>query len=114
MRATAVAAILGWAFAPGASGSLTREEGNLAYCIVVLTNTAYGGARAGENDSASAEVLMDRLAKLLKSEAASIADDVLPATAAMVAKDMTAKKRPRFSATACAGYAHFIRTTPLP
>ena len=115
-RSAALAAVMLAAAAspPLAAQPLTSDQNNLAYCIVVLRHAAYGGERPGENDPGSAGVLTARLSELLKSDPVSIERDILPATAEAVAGDMAAKGRPRFSATACAGYAHFIRTTPLP
>jgi hypothetical protein len=94
--------------------ALTAEQRNLAYCSVVLTHAAYGGERPGDNDPGSADVLIARLAKLLKSTPAALGETVLQQVAGSVAADMNAKGRPRFSPTACAGYAHYIHTTPLP
>ena len=107
LAATAMSAV-------SADEALTDEQRNLAYCSVVLTNAAYGGQRPGENDPGSADVLIARLARILKSTPAALGETVLKQVAISVAADLTAKGRPRFSPTACAGYAHYIHTTPLP
>ena len=104
----------GFGGAEAAARTLTPEQHNLAYCILVLTGAEFGGERAGEDDPGSAAVLMQRLTKQLARSEAEIVAETLPPIAAMVAADMTRKGRPRFSATACAGHAHYIRTTPLP
>jgi hypothetical protein len=93
-----------------AEGGLMPEQHNLAYCAIVLTHAEFGGERNGENDPASAAILMARLAKRLNKSEAEIAADVLPAIETEVRADMAARQRPRFSAIACAGYAFYIKT----
>ena len=97
-----------------ADGALTPEQHNLAYCAIVLTDADLGGERTGEDDPGSAAVLMARLGQQLKMPEAEIASAILPPVATAAKADMAGKGRPRFSATACAGYAHYIKTTPLP
>lgn len=109
--ALAVAA-LAVAWPATAVETLTTEQANLAYCHVVLTGAEFGGMRPDEGDPESAKVLMERLAKRLGRSEAEIAAAILPTVTAKVVADMIGRGRPRFSPTACAGYAHFIRTTP--
>jgi hypothetical protein len=96
------------------TGDLTKEQKNLAYCAVVLSDKRFGGLRPGENDPASGQVLRDRLARQLDMPDAGLDVIIIPSTMVTVAVETEARGKPRFSATACAGYAHFIRTTPLP
>jgi hypothetical protein len=97
---------------PGAirTSDLTREQKNLAYCAVVLTDKRFGGLRPGENDPASAAVLRARLARQLGIAEARLDETIMPSTMATVAAEAEARGKPRYSATACAGYAHYIRT----
>jgi hypothetical protein len=97
-----------------AAETLTPEQANLAYCHAVLTSKQFGGLRPDEDDPGSARVLLDRLVKRLARPEDEIARTVLPEANARAVADMIAKGSPRYSATACAGYAHFIRTTPDP
>jgi hypothetical protein len=109
-RLSAAAALVLVGGAVPAADALTSDQANLAYCHVVLSDAAFGGLRPGEDDPGSAAVLMQRLGELLKMPEEEIVRTILPPVAATVAKDMAARQRPRFSPTACAGYAHFIKT----
>jgi hypothetical protein len=113
--AAALVAIVTAAVAPAsAAGTLTPEQANLAYCHAVLTSKQFGGMRPDEDDPGSAKVLLDRLVKRLGKTEDEVARTVLPEAGARAVADMIASGRPRYSATACAGYAQFIRTTPDP
>jgi hypothetical protein len=113
LAAALVALMAATAWAPAAE-PLTPEQANLAYCHAVLTSKQFGGLRPDEDDPGTAKVLLDRLAKRLERPEDEIARTVLPEAGARVVADMIARGRPRYSPTACAGYAHFIRTTPDP
>ena len=107
-----LAPVLAGAPPAAADEALTPEETNLAYCHVVLNSKQFGGLRPDEDDPGSAKVLLDRLVKRLGKPERDIARTVLPEANARAVADMIARGRPRYSPTACAGYAHFIRTTP--
>jgi hypothetical protein len=112
--AAVVIALLTGALPAAAGEELTPEQANLAYCHAVLTARQFGGMRPDEDNPASAKVLLDRLVKRLGKPEDEVARSVLPAANARAVADMIAKGRPRYSPVACAGYAHFIRTTPDP
>jgi hypothetical protein len=109
--ATPLIFLLAFGVAAGSDGWQTLSDGqrNLAYCVAVLGNAAFGGERPGEDDKGSAAVLIARLAGGLGVSEAQLAATVLPAAAAAAKADIAAKGRPKFSAAACAGYAHFIK-----
>ncbi len=110
--AAALAALMAATVMAVAVEPQTPEQANLAYCHAVLTSKQFGGLRPDEDDPGAARVLLDRLAKRLGRPEEEIAKTLLPEANARVVADMIAKGRPRYSPTACAGYAHFIRTTP--